>query len=129
MPNIRFPNMFDEGSGKVALVSNDTLNRQSLKSILLTSVNELMGDPSFGSNLKSCLFEIQSPLFRTLLQESISEAANKWVSRIEINSIQINVSEDSAENDQIVINYYSKDTGQPNIVELEVLSDGSLTIV
>lgn len=127
MPNIRFPNIFDEGSGKVALSYDDELNRQSLKSVLLTNIGELMGDPSFGSNLKSCLFELQSDLFKTLLQDSISQAANKWVSGISINSIQIAVSEDTSENDKITIYYQSKTTSEPNLVQLEVLSDGSLT--
>lgn len=129
MPNIRFPNMFDGSSGKVALTYDDELNRQSLKAVLLSNIGELMGDPSYGSDLKSCLFEIQSPMFKTLLQQNIAEAANKWIRGIRINSIEISVSDEIRENDKIVIYYYSKSSGENGIISLAVTNDGKLTTI
>ena len=88
-----------------------------------------MGDPSYGSDLKSCLFEIQSPMFKTLLQQNIAEAANNWVKGIKINSIEISVSDEIKENDKIVVYYYSKSTGENGIISLEVTNDGKLTTI
>lgn len=121
--------MFEGSSGKVALISNDALDRQSLKSVLLTNIGELMGDPSYGSDLKSCLFEIESPLFQKLLQESISQTANKWVNGVTISSVKIDISEDATECNKIVVYYYSKSTGENNIISLEVNNNGKLSTI
>ena len=125
---IAFPNMFDNAGGRVATVSGDAANRQALKCVLLTSLGELLGDPLFGCDLKSLLFEITSDFFQTLLQDSIVTAANKFVKDITVTSAHVNVS-DTYDEDKIIIvvNYYTKSTGCADMLQLVVQSDGSLT--
>lgn len=125
MANIRFPNIFDAANTKVNTVSGDAAIRQSLKCVLLTNIGELMGDPDFGSELKSCLFEIQSPLVQTLMKSCITETANKYVPELHISSVEINVTSDSTQL-YILIYYTNVTTGYADILELNVLSNGEL---
>ena len=125
--SISFPDMFDVSAGKCKIVTGDTANRQQLKSVLLTNLGELLGDPLFGSNLKSCLFEIKSPLFQRMLQESIAKAANTFVPGIRISSTEINTEESNTTVTTITVNYYTLASGETGIISLAVNSDGSLT--
>ena len=124
---ISFPNMFDASSGKVVTVSKEVSYRQSLKSALLTSLGELLGDPIFGCDLKSVMFEIKSTLVQQLIKETVATTARKFVPQLTILSTDININEDHVSYAPIVINYYTIDTGETNFIELIVQSDGSLT--
>jgi phage baseplate assembly protein W len=119
--------MFDISSGKVISVSGDISHRQSLKNILHTNILELLGDPAYGADLKSSLFELQSGLTQRLIQNAISEAAAKYVPQVRISAVAINTSYNASDSISIVVNYYTIDTGETNFLELVVLSDGSLT--
>lgn len=125
MANIRFPKIFDAANNKVNTVDGDDLIRQSLKCSLLTSIGELFGDPMFGSDLKSCLFEIQSPLIQTMIKSIIAEAANKYIPQVTLSSVEIDVSTES-NNSNIRIYYTNVTTGSADILELNVTSDGGL---
>ena len=128
--SISFPDMFNYASGKVKLVEGDLMHRQSLKSILLTNIGELLGDPLFGSDIKSTLFDLNNSIFKLRLQQKISEAATQYVKHISINSDGVNI--EIGENNEkaiITINYYDKTSGQPDILQLVVLSNGTLTTI
>ena len=76
---ISFPNIFNVGAGKVGIVDGDTASRQAMKCVCLSNVGELLGDPMFGSDIKSLIFELKNQLFVTLAKQKLSEAINKYV--------------------------------------------------
>ena len=125
---ISFPNMFNVASGKVQQVSDDKASRQAMKSICLTNIGELLGDPMFGSEVKNLIFEIKNQLFVQLARQKLSEAITKYVSSVVVQPE--NISFQNYDNDtkiKIVINYYSKLTGQVNMLDMNVLSTGQVT--
>lgn len=124
---ISFPNMFDISSGKVSVVSGEMSYRQSFKSALLTNVGELLGDPSFGSNMKELLFELKSTFLQHLIKESIAETAAKYVPEISVEDTIFSIDDQTGTQVQIVINYYTINTGETNFIELTVLPNGTLT--
>ena len=119
--------MFEISAGKVKTVSGHLSYRQSLKSALLTTINELVGDPVYGSDIKSSIFELSSPLMQQIMKEAIVETARKHTPQLRIQSININMSGNSISNNPIVINYYTIDTGETNFIELVPLPDGTIT--
>lgn len=124
---ISFPNMFESSAGKVSVVSGDLSHKQSLKSLFLTTIGELFGDPQFGCELKSVVFELKSALMQQMLKEALVSAASRYVPQVVIKGIEINITETSDTTVPIVVNYYTINTGENNFIELTVLSDGSIT--
>lgn len=123
---IAFPKMFSNSGGRVLTKDGDAANRQALKCLLLTTIGELLGDPMFGCNLKSFIFEIDNDYFRITLQESIASAANKYIKNISITNTEIAIST-SGNFVMISVYYYTKSTGSSNCLELKVQADGLLT--
>lgn len=123
---IAFPKMFSNSGGRVLTKDGDEANRQALKCLLLTTIGELLGDPLYGCNLKSFIFEIESDYFRVMLQENIAAAANKYIKNISVTNTEIAI---STESNFVVISvyYFTKSTGSSNCLELKVQSDGLLT--
>lgn len=127
---ISFPNMFDVGSGKVGIVSGDTASRQAMKCVCLSSVGELLGDPMFGSDIKSLIFELKNQLFVTLAKQKLSEAINKYVKTVQVNASDISFQlEQNNTKVKLVINYNSKLTGEVNLLEMTVLPTGQAAVI
>lgn len=131
MPSaIAFPKMFNVSSGRTNIVYNDTMCRQCMKSVCLSNVGELLGDPLFGSELKSLIFEINNPLLTELAKQKLAEAITKYVRNVTVNSSDISFSVDSTKTKiSMTIFYRSKMTGQSDMLEIKVLSDGSVTTI
>ena len=127
---ISFPNVFNVSSGKVATVSGDAASRQAMKCVCLSNIGELLGDPMFGSDIKSLIFELKNQLFVTLAKQKLSEAINKYVKTVQVNAsdISFNLSENNTRV-KLVINYTSKLTGETNLLEMTVLPTGQATVV
>ena len=127
---ISFPDMFNAGSGKISIIEGDAASRQAMKCVCLSNMGELLGDPMFGSDIKSLVFELKNQLFITLAKQKLSEAINKYVK-----SVQVNPSDISFEMDEnntkvkLVINYMSNLTGEINLLEMTVLPTGEATVI
>lgn len=124
---ISFPRMFNPSSGKVGQVTDDAASRQAMKSICLVNVGELLGDPMFGSEVKSLIFELKNDFFIALARAKISEAINKYVKSVEV--LDSNISFENYDNSsriKIVVNYRSKLTGDTNMLSMNVLPNAQV---
>jgi len=62
----------------------------NIKQILLTNLGERVMRPTFGSRLKSFLFEsIPASIVKTSIAEAVREAINRWEPRVVIDSIAV----------------------------------------
>lgn len=125
---ISFPNIFNKSSGKTMLVSNNTEIKQAIKCVLLTNIGELLGDPMFGSNIKSSLFEIKNDIFTTILKQRIVDAITKHVKSAKVNGNEIEIiSYPNNSKVKVVINYYNVIAGETDFIELVALENGEFT--
>lgn len=125
---ISFPNIFNKSSGKTMLVSNNTEIKQAIKCVLLTNIGELLGDPMFGSNIKSSLFEIKNDIFITILKQRIVDAITKHVKSAKVNGNEIEIiSYPNNSKVKVVINYYNVIAGETDFIELVALENGEFT--
>lgn len=125
---ISFPNIFNKSSGKTMLVSNNTEIKQAIKCVLLTNIGELLGDPMFGSNIKSSLFEIKNDIFTTILKQRIVDAITKHVKSAKVNGNEIEIiSYPNNSKVKVVINYYNVIAGETDFIEIVALENGEFT--
>lgn len=89
--NIRHPNVFSIRSGETQLVKEFKAINQSINKILTTSKGELFGDPGFGCNLQTLLFEFQGNDLNSLIKEEIVTALNQYEKRIFIQEKDIEI--------------------------------------
>lgn len=89
--NIRHPNTFSIRSGETQLVKEFKAINQSINKILTTSKGELFGDPEFGCNLQTLLFEFQGNDLNSLIKEEIVTALNQYEKRIFIQEKDIEI--------------------------------------
>lgn len=124
---ISAPRMFNPSSGKVRQVTDDAASRQAMKSICLVNIGELLGDPMFGSEVKSLIFEIKNDFFIALARAKISEAINKHVKSVEVLDSNISFENDNnSSRIKIVVNYRSKLTGDTNMLSMNVLPNAQV---
>lgn len=124
---ISFPNIFEPSSGTVKLATNDTSYRQCLKSVFLSNVGELLGDPSFGCRLKENLFELKSTLTKTMLFDAMVSAAKKYVPEVTLTTLDIYQDDGNFGTTYIAVYYYTINRGENDYVELAVMPDGTVT--
>lgn len=89
--NIRHPNTFSIRSGETQLVKEFKAINQSINKILTTSKGELFGDPEFGCNLQTLLFEFQGNDLNSLIKEETVTALNQYEKRIFIQEKDIEI--------------------------------------
>jgi len=126
MSKLSFPNIFNISSGKVNIVNGDIANRQAMKCILLSNIGELLGDPLFGSDIKSCIFELKNDFIRQLFKDKTTEAFSRYIKNVIVNSNDINIEFDEDGVVVICINYRDRNSPEPNILQLEVLANGAV---
>ena len=80
--SISFPNMFGTGSTKMKYDSDAT--KQNLKLLLLTTKQELLGDPNYGTNLKKLLFEQNSTIIKDIIIDDIYTNIKVFLPQIEV---------------------------------------------
>ena len=87
--------LFIEASGSVKKVINEAAINQSIKTILSTTPGERIMLPSFGSKIKSVLFEQIDPLTAEFIQDEIENAINRWEDRIRVVRVEVESNHDS----------------------------------
>lgn len=85
-----FPPTFDNQTGEVVMVSEETDIEQSLQILLGTRPGERVMQPDFGCNLDAMLFEPLTVTLITLVKDLIRTAILRHEPRIEVRSIAIN---------------------------------------
>lgn len=92
--SINHPNEFSLVSGKTQLVKEiDSIN-QSLRLLFTTAKGELFGDPYFGCNLYSLIYEHEGEVLNQMIKDDIVKTATEQESRVTISDRNILIEED-----------------------------------
>jgi len=100
----------------------------NLKNLLLTRKGERPFQPFFGTDVYSLLFEQLTDDLEESLSNSLTADIKFWLPYIIINSIVINVNEDT-NRVNISLNYKVTETGANRNITMNISSQGSMTIV
>lgn len=92
--SIQHPNEFSIVTGKTNLIRDIRSINQALKLLLTTAKGELFGDPNFGSNLYSYLYEYSGEVLYQLIKDDIVEVATTQDPRILVSAEDIDITED-----------------------------------
>ena len=68
--------------------------KSNLKNLLLTRKGERVFQPNFGSGIHELLFEQATDELETQLQESITNSVNFWLPYINIDTIDVNMTDE-----------------------------------
>ena len=100
----------------------------NLKNLLLTRKGERPFQPFFGTDVYSLLFEQMTDDLESSLSESLTADINYWLPYIIINSVNVNVNEDT-NRINISLNYKVTETGANRNITMNITSQGSMTLV
>lgn len=117
-----FPHIINRSTKKIALSSSNQSINECLGILLRTRPGEMLGDPNWGCNLISRVFQYQGVIVNTLIQEDIMTAVEKYEPRIKMTADDIIIEQ----HDNVVsiyINYTIKETGEINTYNLDITSD------
>ena len=95
MPGLKgwkFPIQVDEDTGKIKTVENNENVKQSIRLILETQRYERKIFSSFGTNLRSYMFEVVNPPFVTELKKTIASSLRTWEQYISDLHVSVNAS-------------------------------------
>ncbi len=98
----KFPVKTDLTTGRIQTSSYADDVAESIKIILLTKKGERMMRPDFGCNINRYMFDILDITTLKQIELEVEEAIKKWEYRI--NNLQVEVSEDSEQEGQLIIN-------------------------
>lgn len=108
------------GKDFFCIKEDEDLVAESIKRIIMTNLNERVGMPQFGGNLKPMLFEQLDEESISQIQNSLSDAIEVYEPRAIIRSFNITADQD---NSHIVVslsfNYVGKPTADPRFIEIE----------
>ena len=99
--------------------SSKTLREQvssNIKNLLLTSKGERVGQPEFGTDVTSILFEPLTPDIGDRLEASITDGVSKWLPYVTIQNIFVSTPDDQPNSIFISIEF-SVDIEDPDVVE------------
>lgn len=109
--DIRHDKEFDIISGKTVTVGKLDGIEECIGLILRTARGEMFGDPDFGCNLYTYLYEYDGPILHQLIKEDVANSVNKWESRVYV--VASEVATESVLNDKtinITVGYHLKNT-------------------
>lgn len=104
--------MFDTGSDLQLLQSN-------IRMLLLTTKGERIMQPTYGTNLRRIIFELQVASIETIIQQEISQAINAFEPRVTIASLQVQRLASSPRSVNVLATFLSKQNGQPFEINLQ----------
>ena len=106
---ISFPNIFNKRNNntQLLLATNIMSINQSLKSLISTNAGELLGDPAYGTPIKSMLFELNSTTNQYVIKKMLVEKIAKYEPRINTNENLIKIySQFNSSKYKLSIGYY-----------------------
>lgn len=92
--SITHPNEFSVITGKTQLIKEIPSIEQSIRLLLTTAKGELFGDPAFGCNLYSYLFEYEGKVLNQLIKDDIVETLTRQDSRVSVSEEDIDIVEE-----------------------------------
>jgi hypothetical protein len=99
---IRFPFGIDPATNRIAMVSAEDDIKEAIRIILRTNIGERVMLPDFGTSAGDFMFSDNRAERLTALENSISEALEKWEPRIM--NVEVTVSENHGSKDMIEVN-------------------------
>ena len=117
-----FPQIINRTTGKIEMSDNVQSINECLGILLRTRPGELLGDPEWGCNLISRVFQYNGVIIGELNKKDIIDAIEKYEPRIKITNNDITLVEDTNLL-QIYIQYEIKETGEINQYNLEITPD------
>ena len=99
--------------------TSKTLREQvssNIKNLLLTSKGERVGQPEFGTDVTSILFEPITPDIGDRLESSITDGISQWLPYVTIQNIFVSTPDDQPNSIFISIEF-SVDIEDPDVVE------------
>lgn len=114
-----FPQIINRVSGKIEMSDNVQSINECLGILLRTRPGELLGDPEWGCNLITRVFQYNGVIIGELIKEDILDAVRKYEPRIDMTPNDIVLVEDTNLL-QIYIQYIIKETGEINQYNLEI---------
>lgn len=88
----KFPVQVNKQTGKIETVEDNENIRQSIKVILGTQRFERKVVPTFGTDIRSFMFEVVDPIFVSTLKKSITSSLKLWEKHIEDLNVSVNAS-------------------------------------
>lgn len=101
----KFPVQLDEVTGKIKTVEDNENIKQSIKIILDTQKEERKIVPSFGSNIRSYMFEVVDPIFISDIKRSVSSSIETWQEHIDDLNVSVKASNGSVAKVEVNIDY------------------------
>ncbi len=85
----KFPVQVDETTGKIKTIEDNENIKQSVRIILGTQKYERKVVPTFGTDLRSYMFEIVDPTFIATLRGTINSSLKTWEKHIRDLSVSV----------------------------------------
>lgn len=95
--SIEHPNEFSAVTGKTQLVHEIESINQSIRLLLTTAKGELFGDPYFGCNLYSYLYEYSGETLFQMVKDDIIKTLTEQDSRIIVSDKDITVTDEQGD--------------------------------
>jgi len=99
--SIKIPKMFNIISGSTQYVNEMQAVDQSLRMLLKTAKGELFGDPNFGTNLYTFIYDVEGDTLNQLIKEEIVTCVSQQCPRVYISQDDIQI---TAEDKTLLIN-------------------------
>ncbi len=101
----KFPIQLDEVTGKIKTVEDNKNIKQSIRMILETQLEERKVVPTFGSNIRSYMFEVVDPIFISDVRRSVRSAIETWQEHIRDLNVSVNASDGPLAKVEVNIDY------------------------
>lgn len=105
-----FPPSFDSIANTVVMTSDEADIQFSLQILLSTRKGERVMEPDYGCNLDEMIFEPMNTTFKTYISEMIKTAILYYEPRIDLNSVQLDDSQDAEGIILLIISYTVRTT-------------------
>jgi phage baseplate assembly protein W len=109
--DIRHDKEFSLISGETVTVGNLDGIEECIGLILRTARGEMFGDPDFGCNLYTYLYEYDGAILHRLIKEDVAASVNKWESRVHVAPEEVETSSRPNERTiDVTVNYHLRNT-------------------
>ena len=122
MYSINFPNIFNPGKVTVSLLKDKEATENNLKLLLKSGKGELFGDPNFGTNLYSLIYNQSNAILRDIIIDTIYTNILVYMPQLAIKRNDIEILFDNT-NIKIKIKCLNKQDYTLNNYELVLLAN------
>jgi phage baseplate assembly protein W len=89
--------------------------KSNIKNVLLTKKLERVMNPDFGSGLQELLFEMNDEILVSDVESVIREAVERWLPYVSVETIDVEVSNDSKDRNQLNVSVTFRVSNNPNL--------------